>query len=29
MQEKMMQFADLKKRSQEAIEQFNSLWRRL
>ncbi len=29
MQEKMMQFAEMKKRSLDALEQFNSLWRRL
>lgn len=29
MTEKMLQLADIKKQAQEAMEQFNTLWRRL
>ncbi len=29
MKEQLIQFSDLKKDSQEALEQFDSLWRRL
>jgi hypothetical protein len=29
MTEKMLQLADIKKQAQEAMDQFNTLWRRL